>query len=354
MDATWTELPKDPMLNALERYAPRFNSQETSNCIYGLAIMDCPWISLPLSTMEALRMAVVRLGEELTLQEVSNIMYSLSVSTFDAYADFRPFLHKSGTDAGIRTRAIEVGVADDASSVIGKGGKGSKRKKRTADEVDGAGEVTAGVGDAKGISTGDVDVVASILYDIHTTLLQGFKRVQFDPYDSQSYDQFASYFYMLSACPGGREMIAAVLGNIPLRHGPGGSIPSRMHAVVSTDLLQTLLATSDRFSITHEFCGLNGVFDIDSAVYIDDDLIVFIEVDGEFHYRQGTVSRGELVLRRKDRLKEHLYRSKFPDIPLLRLRSDQIDQLGSPRSGQILANWVLKLPSVIARLSPPS
>jgi len=84
--------------------------------------------------------------------------------------------------------------------------------------------------------------------------------------------------------------------------------------------------------------GLHGVFPIDAAVYYQNNLVAFVEIDGEFHYKQ----LGQ-VLRRKDRMKEFLYKRHYPTIPLFRIRSDQCTVIGMGRAGRELAIWISTL-----------
>ena len=98
------------------------------------------------------------------------------------------------------------------------------------------------------------------------------------------------------------------------------------------------------FSPTISNCllsGLHGVFPVDAAVYFNDELAALVEIDGEFHYKQ----LGQL-LRRKDRMKEFLYKYHYPSLPLFRIRSDQCTVIGVQRAGKELANWISSLVTV--------
>mmetsp|Transcript_28617 Transcript_28617/g.63493 ORF Transcript_28617/g.63493 Transcript_28617/m.63493 type:complete len:110 (+) Transcript_28617:171-500(+) len=102
-------------------------------------------------------------------------------------------------------------------------------------------------------------------------------------------------------------------------------------------MMEKLQQLDPSFNGFNEFCGLNGVFPIDTAVFLKDELVALVEVDGEFHYKlQGQ------QLRRKDRLKEHLYKHHYPHIPLYRMRSDQLHALGYNKAGEALAYWIAR------------
>ena len=80
------------------------------------------------------------------------------------------------------------------------------------------------------------------------------------------------------------------------------------------------------------------MFPVDSAVYYNDKLVALVEIDGEFHYKQ----LGQL-LRRKDKMKEFLYKYHYPTLPLFRIRSDQCTVIGVARAGKELACWISSL-----------
>lgn len=92
------------------------------------------------------------------------------------------------------------------------------------------------------------------------------------------------------------------------------------------------------FPIFYSLLGLHGVFPVDAAVYYNDKLAALVEIDGEFHYKQ----LGQL-LRRKDRMKEFLYKHHYPTLPLFRIRSDQCTVIGVQRAGKELACWISSL-----------
>ena len=60
---------------------------------------------------------------------------------------------------------------------------------------------------------------------------------------------------------------------------------------------------------------------------------VFIEVDGPHHYKNG-------VLRRKDKLKEMLYRKKYPLASFVRVNHEQVKHLGIDKIAFVIANFI--------------
>ena len=72
------------------------------------------------------------------------------------------------------------------------------------------------------------------------------------------------------------------------------------------------------------------------SVFLHDELVALVEVDGETHYKQSSQQ-----LRRKDKLKEYLYMRNY-QLPLYRMRLDQIMALGFNGAGKALAQWLVK------------
>ena len=60
------------------------SAQEICNSIYGFAILDAAWNDLTINTKTTIVQALRRNENSLDHQEVANVMYSLSLLTFDA------------------------------------------------------------------------------------------------------------------------------------------------------------------------------------------------------------------------------------------------------------------------------
>jgi hypothetical protein len=135
--------------------------------------------------------------------------------------------------------------------------------------------------------------------------------------------------------PKGSELVMDILGYHPRTSGPSATIQSKLHAKTSNSMLTHLLNHSIDFDIFNEFNGLQGVFPIDTAVYYKNELVALVEIDGEYHYKSQQ-------LRRKDRLKDFLYRHHYSNIPLYRMKYDQINVIGTSKAGQALANWIAR------------
>ena len=113
------------------------------------------------------------------------------------------------------------------------------------------------------------------------------------------------------------------------------SISELQESVVSS-LSAALRARNADVYITDEYSAFDGALPVDVTVFDDDDPkhpIAFLEVDGPHHFRNGS-------LRRKDKLKEFLYRKKHPLASFTRVRYDQVQVLGSGHIAFALANFI--------------
>ncbi len=184
-----------------------------------------------------------------------------------------------------------------------------------------------------------------ILWKLHELLLKVWIRINNIPIKSPDniancvdhYDQFGVYFEMMQNIPPCKDYAISKLGAIPRVTGPHPDIPSYLHAQIVKHLVDSLTEKDPNYSIFNEFSGFQGVFPIDCAVYKNNELVAFVEIDGEFHYNPINQE-----LRRKDRLKEKLYSLAYPNIPLFRVKNEQVSVIGYPDSGRILASWILK------------
>lgn len=68
--------------------------------------------------------------------------------------------------------------------------------------------------------------------------------------------------------------------------------------------------------------------------------VAFVEVDGPQHYQNDG------SLKRKDIMKEALYRGKYPQALFTRVRYDQVDRLGSSYVGTHVAEYFCNTPSI--------
>ena len=222
MDAAWHQLPVSQLSVAMERAAPFACAQEVVNMIYGIAVLDASWNEGPQSLRITLLRGMLRLIDDLTMQELANAMYALSMLTFDFSA-----------------------------------------------KLDG--------GTAK-----EVKEEEQLLWDVHCTMITELKKRldREDEIHSDNHDQFAIYVQTLLTVSGGKKMLEKVFGCLPRLSGPGATVPSRLHSNTVSATIGELWTHSPDYSVTHEYCGMDAVFPLDAAVHLGEELVAFIEIDG--------------------------------------------------------------------------
>jgi hypothetical protein len=114
---------------------------------------------------------------------------------------------------------------------------------------------------------------------------------------------------------------------------------SRLQQSVITALSHALHQRHVDFELENEYSAFGGAFPVDCTVFDGDDNqhkhpIAFIEVDGPQHYKIDG------ALRRKDIMKELLYRKKYPGASFTRVRFDQVNRLGSASVACAVADFV--------------
>ena len=187
----------------------------------------------------------------------------------------------------------------------------------------------------------------SVLISIHRIVLRAFSGMALSHNDDEQ-SQTAVYFELMGSVKGGREIVLEVLGSFPsIAMKSYNNQPSRLH-MSTIDSLDKFLKSNDfsnslgTFKFVNEFSGLRGhVFPVDCAVYHNDVLVGLLEIDGKDHYKQ--LVTGEHVLRRVDKLKEFLYRVKYPSIPMYRKNLKKYNALGVEGVGKELAKELLSL-----------
>ena len=119
--------------------------------------------------------------------------------------------------------------------------------------------------------------------------------------------------------------------------------PSKLqHSVVSA-LTTALRNKNSDFEVEDEYSAFSGAFPVDATIFEGDKPVAFVEVNGPQHYREDG------RLRRKDLMKEALYRGKYPDASFTRVRFDQVSRLGSRYVGTQVAHFISNTPLVRVR-----
>lgn len=313
-------------------------SQHVANTILGLSKMNIPWSYLQQNfnnLTDNIQLAIQNTDSYLS-QEISTILFALSsmetgwsslssktrlhlLQSFQENADKMETIEAANTCYGLAVMAYDCHLAVYNAEIEGN----TKEVKRLNKLYD-----------------------MEILWKLHELLLNVWIRINNKlPIASgdnivacvDHYDQFGVYFEMMQNIPSCKEYAISILRSIPKVTGPHPDIPSYLHAQIVKYLIESLNEKDENYSIFNEFSGFQGVFPIDCAVYKNNELVAFVEIDGEFHYNPINQE-----LRRKDRLKEKLYSLAYPNVPLFRVKNEQVSVIGYPDSGRILASWIMK------------
>jgi hypothetical protein len=126
---------------------------------------------------------------------------------------------------------------------------------------------------------------------------------------------------------------------------------------VISALTSALRRRNHALEVANEYSAFSGVFPVDATVFEGELPVAFVEVDGPHHFH-FSAAEGRAKLRRKDIMKETLYRRKHPTATFIRVRYDQVDHFGSKYVGSEIADFItiskyVSQPSVLQR-SPTS
>ena len=119
--------------------------------------------------------------------------------------------------------------------------------------------------------------------------------------------------------------------------------PSKLQQTVVSALTTALRNKNSDFEVEDEYSAFSGAFPVDATIFEGDKPVAFVEVNGPQHYREDG------RLRRKDLMKEALYRSKYPNASFTRVRFDQVSRLGSKYVGTQVAHFISNTPPVRVR-----
>jgi hypothetical protein len=274
------------LLRAAQRTLDTMKPEELSKTIWGLSSAELSWDSLPQAVRWNLNVNLRRVGESMAPQDVANCAYGLAILAFDT---------KEPSDAAFRGAHETL-----LNTIVNNRGK-----------------------------------ILARLRDDPTCQLQDQELEQIRIYSH--YLQTMRYVTDTKRIP--REFLEEGGGRI----NPQPLAGSRLQSRVTQGLIDALAAAAAEapesvVQVTAEVSQFGGVFPVDAGIFNTPtgELIALIEVDGPHHYRPC-----DGRLRRKDRLKEAMYRKALPDCIFHRVRWDDANKVGSDIVGEELANLVL-------------
>jgi hypothetical protein len=266
-------VPWTMLLTPIVTAAPRMSMKELAQVIYGLGTLEFAWTEVPLEVVEALADAIGAYAQSFTSQDIANMMYAVTLMCYD----------------------VDFAVLDASPSAPRQ--EAAYRYAHAA-----------------------ATVMEALLAKYHA-------HAQDWGAAYQQHDQYQIFLLWLEAVTARCSTLKTQLTRFwptatQAVTGPSATVPSITHGRICHGLQHRLRYISPGFTLFNEFLGFTGVFPMDMAVYHDEVLVAFIEVDGAFHYRTCPET-GTVTLRRIDRLKESLYRQRFPEIPTIRIAASQ-------------------------------
>jgi len=301
------------LLRAAQRTMDKMKPEELSRVIWGLSSAELAWDSLPPGVQWNLNVNLRRVGEAMAPQDLANCAYGLAILAFDT---------KEPSDPAFRGahEALLNTIADNRDKIL----------QRLRDDP------------ASCAMQGQE--LEQIRIFSHYLATMGFVS------DTK---RIPNEFLVRS---GSTAAAAAAVGESAGGGGGGGgtgSNRSRLQSRVTKGLVNGLAALSaaphpDDSSDSHhhrihpplevnpEVSCFGGVFPVDAGVSQNDETIALIEIDGPHHYRPC-----DGRLRRKDQLKETMYRTAMPECAFHRVRWDDANKVGSDVVGEEIAELVL-------------
>lgn len=270
------EIPKDDPVweNILRTAVPSIEAmtvKELSQVMYGLGYAEFSWREISVDLLEATAVRISENSPMYSSQDIANFMYSLGFLIYD----------------------FDLSILD-----------ASPKEQAQRDE------------DYR-------KAYAALLWMEY--LLEKFSVSSSEwIISSQQYDQYQIFLNFLSVIPSKvvQELVQKFFPNgVPSVSGPSATVTSKTHSRIHNVVQRLLLKESPKFSLFNEFVGC-GIFATDMAVYYEDNIIAFVEVDGSFHYH-WSLTNGDISLRRVDRLKEYLYRNRYPTVPIIRIAASR-------------------------------
>ena len=275
-----------PLFDAIMRNLPHMKSQEVSRLIWGLSGTSISWDSLPQSLRWSINVALRRVSDNMSPQDVANCAYGLTLLSFDT---------ENALDPAFRG-------AHDALL----------NKLRTC---------TMSV-ESSNIELEQLRIFAHFYDTMKIGLSNDVIRGTRVPRNFLGSDEVA-YFN---------------------RNLKGSLLQSRVVDGLQRSLNNLNDLNSYDIFISPEVSSFGGIFPVDALISLNNkfhpiktDVLAILEIDGPQHYREDG------ALRRKDLLKECMYLKKHPKAIFCRVRWDEANKLGVDAIGQSLACKILEL-----------
>ena len=381
-DALSSELKED-LHAAITRTAPKATSLDMALLMNGLGTMGARWVALPADTRTSLQVGIKRTAMRGVADEVAGVTFGLAL--MEVSLSTLPYDTKLSLKNGI-LRVCGVETEDrlnpSASSAVSQAASRAL-KSDSADVARPTSSIDGQIFDFSWLMTATdtkirvnkghphphVDqlpmqqmspqALANLMYaislmifeesaevheeltQVHIALLDSISLIgvgsgQFSEAEKEQILIYISTVQTLT--PLGRSVKSRP--RCILRADKPFTKPSKLQQSVVSALTSALRNKSSDFEVEDEYSAFSGAFPVDATIFEGDKPVAFVEVNGPQHYR------ADGKLRRKDLMKEALYRGKYPDASFTRVRFDQVNRLGSSYVGAQVAQFISNSPPV--------
>ena len=376
-DALSEELKED-LHAAITRTAPKATSLDMALLVNGLGTMGARWVALPANTRTSLQVGIKRTAIRGVADEVAGVTFGLAL--MEVSLSILPHDTRLSLQNGI----LRVcGVKTDSTS------SSTKMSQRTSSAMNSAASDTSRLTSSTEGQIFDFSWLMTAT-DSKTRVSKGHPHVEQPPTQQMSPQALANLMYAISLMifeesvevheeltqvhialldsisligvgsgqfsEAEKEQILIYISTVQTLTPLGRSVKSRPRCILRADkpftkpsklqqsvvsaLTSALRDKSSDFEVEDEYSAFSGAFPVDATIFEGDKPVAFVEVNGPQHYR------ADGRLRRKDLIKEALYRGKYPDASFTRVRFDQVNRLGSSYVGAQVAQFISNSPPV--------
>jgi len=305
---------------------------EIAGVIFGMGLMECSWEQL----LPSCRRDIIR-----------SILSAFCLSETMSPPKNQPFMTRGGTESAA------AAAADDDDGKIGfdsYNGALNSRSQALANIIYGLSLMV--------FDTESRQLTAD-LTPVHIALLDAVSDMGVLKFSDIEKEQILIYIHLLHTVLPASE-VSLIDAHCPkhiIRADATNDVPSKLQESVISALTNALRRRNHALEVANEYSAFSGVFPVDATVFEGELPVAFVEVDGPHHFH-FSAAEGRAKLRRKDIMKETLYRRKHPTATFIRVRYDQVDHFGSKYVGSEIADFItiskyVSQPSVLQR-SPTS
>jgi len=179
------------------------------------------------------------------------------------------------------------------------------------------------------------------LTPVHIALLDAVSDIGVLKFSDVEKEQILIYIHLLHTVlpPSEVSLIDAHCPKHIIRADTINGVTSKLQESVISALTSALRRRNNDLEVANEYSAFSGVFPVDATVFEGEMPVAFVEIDGPHHFHFSAAD-GQSKLRRKDIMKETLYRRKHPFATFTRVRYDQVDHFGSKYVGSEIADFI--------------